>query len=643
MGFYGIIKSFDVFGADINFYIKSEKNYTSFCGGILFLIYIILCIIYIIINLVSLINRSNISVIHYSKELFRTEDLSFNNITSSFAVGLQCDDYNDSNGKLEDYFELEFNYVHRVKLNGTIRKDKLKLPLHICTYDDFHEDLRDDLDVNKITTDYYCPDERNHSIKGIITDEEFSFYELILQTKQDFYKDKYFEIISSCDCKFNLFYTDVSIDVTNVDHPINYYLNNIFIQLATVFFKKVDTFFNIKSYEDDINLFFSSPEKTNYLAFARTQLYDIYLGENRYEERKQDYKKYAKYFIKADKTKTIIERKCKKFTEFLASIVSILSGVLSILRIIIGFLNYSFAIKNILDTLLEERKEFTKKIISIKNKFPGRQSNGNQPSESVKKIDDSKVKMNPITLTNTLDKLSQNNMETKLYENTVLNNYNINNFYIGLKRNNFINFNSDIKTIGGLDLENKLTDEIRNKNLQKLDVKNSLSNIESKNYLKNNDQTELADCCGIKLKSKNNVIILDHIIKEQITNFYLHNCFPFCRKKKIINHEAYLKKFLKQLFLRLDVINYLKIVDRFEILFQILFKPTDLNLLNIFSKFNLNELTNKGGLFYNNDDFKERINTNIFLNNYIQLLNNKDKTVIEERLQKLIQKEMSEL
>ena len=54
-------------------------------------------------------------------------------------------------------------------------------------------------------------------------------------------------------------------------------------------------------------------------------------------------------------------------------------------------------------------------------------------------------------------------------------------------------------------------------------------------------------------------------------------------------------------------------------------------------------MTNNGKLYYNNDYYSERLNLSKFLNNYIQLLNNKEKNLIEERLQKLIQKEMSEL
>ena len=639
MGLYELIKSFDVFGANINFYINTEKNYTSFFGGFIFLLYAIICPIYIIICLISFINRNNISVIQYSKELFETENLSFSNDTSSFAVGLQCDDYDDSLGKLGDLFELQFNYIQRIKVNGTIVKNKTTLPLHICTYDDFHKDLKDDLDVNQITTDYYCPDEKNHSIKGIITDEVFSFYELILLTRKDKYKEKYFKVISSYDCKFNLYFSDVSIDVTNITHPINYYLNNIFIQLATIFFKKVDTYFNIKSFKDDENLFYNRPEKTKYLTYVRKELYDVYFGENRYEVKSQDYKKYAKYFIKADKTQTIIERKCEKFAEMVASTASILSGVLLFLRITIELLNYSFATKNILDTLLEERKEYIKKIIIIKNKFQEQQPNYKQ-SNTIKKIDDSKININQMSQISTLDELSRNNYGAKPKNNMVHNNYDIKNCNIGLKRNNFVN--SDINTIDGTNLGNQLVSERKNKNIKNLKVKHSLKNFEDKSDLKDNVLVELNNHYQIKLKTKKKLEVLNYIINESIIMFYLRNLLPFHKNENNNSNEIFLKKSLKELFLRLDVITYLKTFNRLEILFHILFKSSDLNIFNTLSKLNMNK-SNEDRIFYDNDKFSERANIDKFINNYIQLLKNKEKNEIEERLQKLIQKEMIEL
>ena len=640
MDFYEVVKSFDVFGAQINFHIKSQKKYTSFCGGFTFLLYAILCPTYIIINLISFINRENISVIQYSKEIFETDEIAFNDKTSSFAIGLNCDKYDNSYGKLEELFDLQFNYISRIKINGTSKKTKYTLPLHKCTYNDFRKELKNYLDVNKITTDYYCPSERNHTIKGIITSEDFRFYELILVSNNDSKKDIYKDLTNRYDCKFHLYYTDVSIDVTNVTHPVDYYLSNIFIQLSSVYFKKVDAFFNIKNFKDDQNLFFNYPNETKFLTFVKIEQYDNYHGEDRFTTKYEDYKKYAKYFIKADKTKTIIERKCEKFPEFVASVTSILSGILLVLHLIIDWLNYSFATKNIIDTLCDEKKELLKRsIIFKKTLIIEKLFNDKQDSGLVKKIDDSKIKMSPLSQI-TFDELNNKSVKFKLSNDSIHRNYNINNFYFGLKKNNFINSNDGIGTA------NQLSSEIKTKNTNKLMDKSSLKSMEAKNDSEKNYRTSSNKIGSYEdnLKTKNKNSLLNYIIKESIVKFYLCKLFPFCfklQKKVNNNYDVFLEKSLEQLITRLDIINYLRRIDQLEALFQILFKSSDFYLFNNFSKFNLNNV--EGGVFRNFSNYCEQIYTNKFRNCYIQLFNNQKNTIFEERLGNLIEKEINEL
>ena len=608
MGFYEFIKSLDIFGVQLHFHIKSQKTYTSFCGGLIFLIYAILCTIYILINLISFINRTNISVIHYSKEIFETDELIFNAETSSFAIGLDCDKYDDIYGKLEELFDLQFNYITRIKTNGTSVKTKYTIPLHKCSYEDFPKISKKDLDENKITTEYYCPNEKNHTIKGIITNDDFRFYELILVSNNDSKKDIYKDLINKYDCKFNFYYTDISIDVANMSHPVDYYLNNLFIQLIYIYFKKVNIFFNIETFNDDQNLFLSYPEKTKFLTYVQTEQYENYHGENRYDTKYEDYRKYAKYFIKADKTTTIVERKCRKFPEFVASLTSILSGIFLFLNCVTDWMDYSFATKSIIDTFCVEQKEILKKLILVKNKLVQEQQfNDKQDSGIIGKFDSSKIKINPFSQINTLDELNKKSIEIKSNNYNIHNNYNINNFYVDLKRNNFININTD------------------GKNNEKIETDSQVSK-------------------EIKIENSSKFSILNYIIKESIIKFYFSKIFFLCKKrqKKVItNYKIFIEKSLEQLITRLDIINYLKRIDQLETLFQILFKSPDFYCFNIFSKFNMNNV--EGGIFHVFNNYRDKIYTEKFTNYYNQILNYPEKTIIEERLVNLIQKAMKEI
>ena len=419
--------------------------------------------------------------------------------------------------------------------------------------------------------------------------------------------------------------------------------------MESVYFQKVDAFFNIKSFKDDLNLLFPHAETSKFLTFVGIKQYDIYRGEDRFETKYEDYKKYAKYFIKADKTRTIIERKCQKFSEFVASISSILSAILLFLHFIIDWIDYSFAMKNIIDTLCDEQKKLLKKLILLKKTLIQEQHlNDVQESELAGKIVDSKIKLCPFYQSTILDELNRKNIRIKLPNNINQNNYNINNHCFSLKASNCKNINSEGKTNEKFEIESQYGDKLKIKNLCKLSDKSPPKPIDIKNNLIKNEQIKInkIGCYEIKFKTRRKISILNNIIKKSIIKFYLFNIFPFCRKKQknvINNNEIFLEKSLQLLIKRLDIFGYLKRIDQLETFFQMIFKQSDLNLFNNFSGFNLNDISFQEGIFRNFDNYNEQIYTDKFRNYYIQLLNNPVKTILEERLENLIQKEMNEL
>ena len=299
--------------------------------------------------------------------------------------------------------------------------------------------------------------------------------------------------------------------------------------------------------------------------------------------------------------------------------------------------------KNIINTTCYEQKKVLKQLILLKKTIiQEQQFNNTKIIGLIGKIDDSKIKMSTLSQTVTLDELNKKNLEIKSYNSTINNNFNIiNNYDFGLKRNNFINFNSDVKTNEKSETENQLGD--KTKNTDKLTNISSLKCIETKNNFKKNDlkRSNKIHCYEVKLKTKNRVSILNYIIKESIIKFYLCNIFSLYKKKQmniINNNEIFMKKYLKQLIIRLDITNYLKKLNQLETLFQILFKSSDLYLFNNFSKFNLNAFEDESFHIFNNFNEQDR-----FRNYYTQLLNNPAKTIFEERLENLIRKEMNEL
>ena len=60
-----LFKTIDYFGVNFNFHYKTKEKYTSFSGGIVFLIYLIMALIFVLINFKALLNRENMSIISY--------------------------------------------------------------------------------------------------------------------------------------------------------------------------------------------------------------------------------------------------------------------------------------------------------------------------------------------------------------------------------------------------------------------------------------------------------------------------------------------------------------------------------------------------------------------------------------------------
>ena len=151
MEFLGFFKRLDYFGVQINFNYKSEKKYRSTCGGIIFLIYIIVCVTYVTINFVYFLEKKHKTVIYYDKELFTTDDIYFHENNSSFAIDMVCDSYNGEFGDIYSKFKIQANHVKYLKVNGKSTKNKTSLTFHKCTYDDFFNQFNEELDRNEIT------------------------------------------------------------------------------------------------------------------------------------------------------------------------------------------------------------------------------------------------------------------------------------------------------------------------------------------------------------------------------------------------------------------------------------------------------------------------------------------------------------
>ena len=706
MGFLDFFKSLDYFGAQINFNFKNEKKYTSFSGGLIFVIYVILCVSYVTINFIYFLQKKHKTVIYYDKELFKTDDIYFHKYNTSFAINMIC---NDNDGNLGDFFskfKIEANHVKYIKTNGTSKKYKTSLSFHKCTYDDFFNQFNDELDVNKIPGKYNCIDDKDYLVKGIFADEDFEYFELILSAtcENGFDNRTYLEKLYKYDCKFSLYYIDSAVDVANVTHPKSSFLTQKFIQLSPVEFKKVNLYYTIKSFKSDENWFFNWPTEENYMAFSYSEEYDIYKGENRFISNYQDNTKFATYYIRASNSRNMIERRYEKFTEFVASSTSILSAIFLFLFFIVSNINNSFALKEIIDIVCIDEKTSLGKKIKLKTIFINNSRNLNkinyrskfntlrneesnninekeEKSPKNKELDKSQNNENKLTYLGGNIEKEDNNIYCDYTQSkmNLVNDFNILNCKrINIKAKNFIineiknkaeNNIPDNCNVHKIKYDSFKNNNYKNQNLTEIFNKiinknedNSPMSISGQKFKLDDEQKKhellsenryniiinhkLNESNDEKIKDKFN--LLDNNLHSSILNYKFCRFFSYCRKHSK-NNDLILESSLNYLMETLDIFTYFKLIKKQDILVNILFDLDSNNLIKklVSLNFNNNNIFNDYDKFYELNKEKKRKsnfdNLEDFWKVFVQLTNKINKTQMEQGLVELIVKKINDI
>ena len=706
MGFLDFFKTLDYFGVQINFNFKSKNKYTSVSGGLTFVIYVIVCVAYISINFVYFLGKKHKTVIYYDKELFKTDDINFHKYNTTFALDMECSNYDGKLGDFYSKFKIEANHVQYLKSNGESKKYKKSLSLHKCTYSDFFNQFNEDLDRNEITGKYNCFDDINYVVKGIFADEDFEYFEFILSAtlENDFDNRTYLETLRKYDCKFSLYYIDNAVDVANVTQPMRAFLTQKFIQLSPVDFKKINLYYTIKSFESDENWLFNKRTQEYYMAYKFSEEYNVYKGENRFINKYQDYDKFATYYIRASNSRNIIERRYEKFTEFVASSTSILSAIFLFLFFVVSNINNSFALKEIIDTLCTDQKKSLGKKIALKAIFINNSRNINKINNQSKfntsknaeinninekeeefpknnELDKNKNKKNKLTHLKLNIEKEDNNVyyDTTQSKMNLANDSNILNYKrINIKMKNFlikefkdkeennIGNNSDAHKI---EYDSYIINNYKSSNLSgifnkivnKNEEKSQVSIIEQKIKLddeqkkyglvsvnRNNKikKYKLNINNDVKIKDKFN--ILNNNIQSSILSYKICRFFSFCRKHTK-NDDLILENSLNYLTETLDIFTYLKLVKNQDMLVNILFNHDDYNLIKklVSLNFNSNDIFNDENKFYKINKEEKRKNSSDDLENFwilfVKLINKDNKTQMEQRLIELIVKKIGEI
>ena len=371
-------KKLDRFEIPISFRHKKENTYTTWIGGLITLIIIILALIFCIIYLIPFANKENYSLYYYTVNLNKTEHINLAESKSAIAFKFDCP--NNKNETIQKYGQLKIedlmklNVIYSYFINGS--KEGAPIGIHDCTSEDFYNDLNlinslDNEGFNKLI----CLDDINKEIKYRFQDryDDFKYFEInvILINKENASLAN--EFVKDIDCKVELYYVDVKIEVDDFKKPIKPFLNEVFIQLVPDFNSRMNVFFMNSYFESNNDLFFQSKssQKINNL-FSRTEQYFL----NRDKE-----DSFAKIYIRADTKKMIIKRTYQTLTEFFAVTFSFWEDLFIIFTFLLNTyyelaLNYSI-IKKLFFFKEKENKFFNiqknsdriKKLIELTDRF----------------------------------------------------------------------------------------------------------------------------------------------------------------------------------------------------------------------------------------------------------------------------------
>ena len=649
-----ILKKFDIFGVNPNFHYKSKKKYRSAAGGMIFILIFILLLIYTYINLNSLLNLKKMSVISYENYLNQTEGINFNNYSLTFAFGFECENYfNYNKEEFENLFKFEIKFTNTTRKNNIIKREKKNINFHKCNFNDFYNEFNDSFFYLGLNN-FYCPDNKNFSIKGDFTDLNFDYYEIsLISNKNDF--DVYYNLLSNDFCKFSLIFTDHIINIKNHKNPFIKNLNQIYIQLSPVDYIKKDVFFEVQEFNSIENLFFDYDKKTFSVKFLNEKEYVNYKGKERFNEKKENFDFFAKFFLRTERKIEIIERKYEKIYEFFENFFSLFVNLIIIFVFICSMLNnfflYNSIIKKIFLYKLSEIKDEKHNIIKIiVNFFSNKKNNNNknnrfntsdnlilndfENSFQFLKLNKNKhISYNNLNNNNNISNINNNN------NNNILNNNNSNNFS---NYNNIINHTNiflDHKNNNYKINENKFLNE-KNRKLLKNNTA-ILYKLNNKSYLK------LKNLIGLKYrnsvllnkkkKNKNSIIINDF---ETIVLIF----FPCFASKKLKNKRLLDLNIKDKIYNSLDILSYLKNIKILENLSFVLLEKYENNLINFISKpsiFFANKYLTE--YKFNKNHKIDENDLNSFFSSYKILNNVFNKNECQKKIVDLVDKEIEKI
>ena len=343
----------DRFNFPISFGYKKDDSYSTCLGGIVSFLLALATIVFGFYYFIPFCERKNYSLYYYTINLDQTQEINLYKSKASLAFNFDCSKGNKladyGNLGIKDFIDLNVNFIYYKNAsnetaiennkNGT-KKNKTYLPIDFdnCTDSDFYNNENLLKNINFSISNLICLKDLNHTIKNRHQDkhDNFTYFQIDLKARNDTDYSIVRNYLLDYDCKFELYYIDVKVEVDDYENPIKPFLNKVFLQLNPDFVVKMDAYYMNEYFESINQLFFQKEKKEDDKPsnlFSRTEQYFLYKGIDSREE------SFAQIFIRADTRKMEIKRKYQTIMEFFADNFSFWGDIFLICQLIFYIYN----------------------------------------------------------------------------------------------------------------------------------------------------------------------------------------------------------------------------------------------------------------------------------------------------------------
>ena len=638
------LRKIDIFGVPYLFKYKSEGRYTTSIGGFVVILFILLCLSFGIYYFIPFYGRKNFTAVYYTLSTSQADRISFSESKTAMAFGLNCWTAKD-NTTADQLFKLDFKYIFWKLEDNEYKRNLSYLSTHPCTKKDFYNHFNETFDGSQIYN-YQCLDDPSITVEGIWTSEIFSYFQFEVNAKNNSEEllKKIDNYLLENDCKYQIYYSDNTIDIEDYKEPFKSYVEAIFIQInPTLSIRRNLFFINQFLYDDDSLLWvFNEEEEANMkkTKFSRYEEYSLFQGLKR-EKKSTDYLNFVRLYIRADTKKTEVKRKYEKINEFFADDFSLLIVIYEILNIIFEYLNTFWAEQHLSKNIfffqdfdhklnINHKQEKIKELLLVtnshKNNFilPTKNSTDeklNKNLNTIQNFEKDKIiypikegkytSKNVPTITNILTQNEETKDEIANNYEKISYSYKEREYNISSKEN--FNFNKKSKN-NELYETNQLTDNnLYNSNINDKETsygENEMEKIEYEYHLNDKIKAIIYKCCPSK---------------EQ-------------KIKNELNERA-----IALLDSKLDIVSYLRNMMLFDILNETFLDSEVKQIVNFLSRpiiTSQNDEENEFSLLY--DKYKEADFEN-FYQEVIQLSNKTNKRKEEIKLISICNKHLKEI